>query len=173
MNKKRIVLLFISVLSGSAVVWYYHNRVIEQPNIQQPAEPELIIPVVEKQAPIDQAPTPSPEPTIKEVHKIISVKNNITDKMLSYKKGFISYIPEFKVVVNDIPLAQGEQQTIEIPDKVLKVTYSYDFVNGYKTGTRTVLFSIPDDMNEVGITFDWKNDWRVIVDGAKPLEIIE
>jgi hypothetical protein len=154
-------------------MWYYRYKIVEQPKIQQPTEPASIALVVEEQTPNEPTLTPSSEPAIKEVNRAISVKNNITEKMLSYKKGFLSYVPEFKVVVNGIPLAQGGQQTFEIPDNILNVTYSYDFVNGYKTGTRTVIFSIPNDMNEVDITFDWKNDWRVVIDGAKPLEIIE
>lgn len=173
MNKKRIILLFVTVLLGATAVWHHRHRLVEQPHDQPQTEPETIVTVIEELAPIESAPTPSPEPSVQENHKTIMVKNSITDKMLSYKKGFMSYIPEFKIVVNDIPLAREEQQSIEIPDKKLKVTYSYDFVNGYRTGTKTVIFSVPEGLSALDITFDWKNDWRVVVDGAEPLEIIE
>lgn len=181
MSKKRIALLFISMLLGAFAIRYYQSKAIEHPENLQSTEPESILPIaesiaptIEEKEPIEQiAFAPTLEPSITHVSKSISVKNNITDKMLTYKKGFISYIPAFKIVVNGISLAQGEQQSIEIPDQLLKVTYSYDFVNGYKTGTRTVVFNIPENLTEAAITFDWKNDWRVIIDGAKPLEIIE
>lgn len=174
MSKKRIALLFISMLLGAFAIRYYQSKTVEQPETLQSTEPESILPIIEENEPIEQITlAPTLEPSIAHVNKSISVKNNITDKMITYKKGFINYIPAFKIVVNGISLAQGEQQLIDAPDKLLKVTYSYDFVNGYKTGTRTVVFSFPENLTEAAITFDWKNDWRVIIDGAQPLEIIE
>lgn len=174
MNKKRIVLLFISVLAGSTATWYYHNRVAKQSQHDSAAaEQEVIATAAEEPIQVELAPAPSTESSIEETQKTILVKNSITDKMLSYKKGFLSYIPEFKVVANNVTLAREEQQPIEIPDRILKVTYSYNFANGYRTGTKTVIFSIPENLTEVAITFDWKNDWRVVVDGAHPLSIIE
>lgn len=174
MNKKRILLLLITVLLGSAAVWYHHNRFVEQPQNQPSVEPEVVATVIEEEArPIELEQKTSTNPAIQITHNSITVKNNITDKMITYKKGFINYIPEFKISVNGIPLAREDQKTIEIPERKLKVTYSYDFANGYKTGTKSVIFSIPESLTEIAITFDWKNDWRVVVNGAEPLEIIE
>jgi hypothetical protein len=174
MNKKRIVLLFVTLLlSAAAALWFHEKRLAEHPQNQLSSESETIATVTEETTPTELTDVPDEDLHVKEDHNTITVKNNITDKMITYKKGFINYIPEFKVTVNSIPLAQGEQKFLDIPDRKLKVTYSYDFVNGYKTGTRTVIFSIPENLVEVAIAFDWKNDWRVIIDGAEPLEIIE
>ena len=90
--------------------------------------------------------------------------------MISYNKGFLSYKPRFQLHVNDITLKPGEQKQIDIVDDMLKVTYTYSFLNGYKKGTKEITFKVQPMQDDLKIKFSWQHDWRVIIGHAKPIE---
>lgn len=187
-KKTTLLLLSAALLPVVAVVWYQqkqHTHVahektatepqFEQQLVQDQPSPEPVVPEQNQKTdtPIKEMPnTPESSEHQQSVSRTIAVTNKITDKMLYYKKGFMQYLPEFSITVNGISLEQGQEKPIEIPNGVLKVTYSYNFANGYKTGMKSVLFNVPEDLKELAITFNWKNDWRVVVDGATPFEVI-
>ncbi len=91
--------------------------------------------------------------------------------MISYNKCFVSYTPNFALTVNDQILRPGRDQLITITDNKLVVTYSYNFLNGYKKGKRSVEFKINPNQDLYEITFSWHNDWRVIIPQATPQQV--
>ncbi len=135
-------------------------------------------------APAPAAPTePAPPTSTPDTHiaveqpiapksRTIKVTNNITQKMLAYTKGFMQYTPDFTLIVNHQAIEPGKQQEITINDNSLTIGYTYNFMNGYKKGSKEIAFTVPATSNELDITFSWKNDWRVIVAGAQPDRII-
>lgn len=97
----------------------------------------------------------------------ISICNTITPDMLAYKHWTGTYSPEkFTVKVNGIEIAQGASCTIEKPDSNLEISYTYSFMNGMRTGEKTVAYKLHENSTQANITFSWKNDWKVLVDNG-------
>ncbi len=111
------------------------------------------------------------KPTKKHNERVITVINKITKKMISYNKCFVSYAPNFALTVNNQILRPGREQLITITDNKLTVTYSYNFLNGYKKGKRSVEFEINPNQDLYEITFSWHNDWRIIIPQATPQQV--
>ena len=116
-----------------------------------------------------------PEPSTKtktdkqKKQRSICLKNGITKKMISYTKCFVSYTPDFRLQIGDQELRPGKAQTITVDGDTITIAYDYNFLNGYKKGRRVVSFALPEHKNEFEVTFSWKNDWRVILESAKPI----
>ncbi len=104
------------------------------------------------------------------IKRTITICNGITKKMISYNKSFLSYTPHFQLRVNDIALKPGEQKSIDVEDDKLKVTYTYNFLNGYKKGTKEITFKLQPAQKDLNVKFSWQNDWRVIIGRATPIE---
>ena len=146
--------------------------------IAQPSDKKIElhknIPFKEKKAiaPIPQ--TNKPDTVIQaSEERVVIIKNKITKKMITYTKCFVPYTPDFVLKVNGTELKLGEEQSIAIKKNRVTVTFSYNFLNGYKKGTSAVEFDLPESKQECEITFSWKNDWRVIMNDAKPLTITQ
>lgn len=102
----------------------------------------------------------------------ITVFNKIDKKMLTYHKGFFSLTPNFNLFVNDKPIKPGQQLEISIAEDTINVAYAYDFM-GHKKGKKSISFEIPTNKDTLNITFSWQKEPRIIIDGAKPLEVKE
>lgn len=106
------------------------------------------------------------------ISRIIKVTNKITQKMLAYTKGFMQYTPNFVLTINDMPIEQGEQRQIIIKNNCVAVGYTYNFMNGYKKGSKEIEFRVPVTKDELEIIFSWQDDWHVVILGAQPHRII-
>ena len=92
--------------------------------------------------------------------------------MLKYKHWTGTYSPEtFTVTVNGTEVAQGTQHTLPAETKNLDVSFSYSFMNGMRTGTKTVSYQLNENSTQANITFSWKDDKKVLVDNGTFLKI--
>ncbi|MEX0849022.1 MAG: hypothetical protein WD055_02240 [Candidatus Dependentiae bacterium] len=106
----------------------------------------------------------------KKTTRVVTVKNSITKEMISYSKCFASYTPDFSLTINDQTIQPGEEKKINITNDQLTTSYSYNFLNGFKKGKRTVEFEMPSDKEKFEITFSWEDDWHVLIKNSKPIK---
>jgi hypothetical protein len=101
----------------------------------------------------------------------IVVTNAIEPKMLEYKHWTGKYSPEkFSISVNGAEIAQGSTYEIPANSSTVEIGYTYSFMNGMKSGGRKISYQLNENITQLNITFDWKNDWRVIVDNGKAVK---
>lgn len=102
---------------------------------------------------------------------LISITNGIEPKMLEYKHWTGKYSPEsFTLSVNGIEIAQGKTCEIAMDNSIVEVTYSYSFMNGMRTGNKRISYQLNENITQAHITFDWKDDWRVIINNGKAIK---
>jgi hypothetical protein len=100
--------------------------------------------------------------------KTITIKNDITPDMISYKHWSGTYEPSFTLSVNGKKIGQGEQEKIIVKDNQFDVRYDYSFANGFRKGANIVSCQLDHDADKVDITFSWKDDWRIQSKQAQP-----
>ena len=115
--------------------------------------------------------TVAKEPTPQRANAI-TIRNSITDKMITYHKGFFSLTPKFNLFVNDKIIKPGQQLNIPVIDGKINVTYDYNFM-GHRKGKKSISFEVPTDKNNLDITFSWKTEPRIAIPGAKALDVKE
>ena len=121
--------------------------------------------------------TPEALPTTEEtiiakVAQPIIITNAIDADMLKYKHWTGTYSPEiFTITINGTEVAQGAQHTLPAETKNLDVSFSYSFMNGMRTGTKTVSYQLNENSTQANITFSWKDDKKVFVDNGTFLKI--
>ncbi|MCK5633076.1 hypothetical protein KAH94_04955 [bacterium] len=104
--------------------------------------------------------------------RTITVKNSITKKMKQYKK-FGTHTPSrFTIKANNELIEQEKESKITLINNKLDVRYDYAF-GSRRSGAKVVTYDIPKKMNSITITFNWKTEWRILIDGAKPLSVKE
>ena len=103
----------------------------------------------------------------------IIITNAIEPSMLEYKHWTGKYSPEsFAITINGTKVESGK--TVEIPAdaKTVEIGYTYSFMNGMKSGGRKISYELTENSTQAQITFNWKNDWRVILDNGKAVKEI-
>ncbi len=103
--------------------------------------------------------------------KTITVKNEITTEMLSYKHWSGTHKPTFKLSVNGKEIEQGNQEKITVQDNQLDIRYDYSFANGFRTGATIVSCQLDKNADAVDITFSWQDEWRIKTKQAQPQKI--
>lgn len=174
MSKTRIRLFFLCATCMFIII-ANQQYMAEEPHVQliqdevapTPHDNSLVIleqpePRTELSQPIDN----------QKKHRTITVRNKVTKKMITYTKGFMQYTPDFVISINDVPINEGTQETITINNDCLTASYSYNFMNGYKKGTKVIEFTVPSSKQELDVTFSWQDDWRLIISGAEPSKVI-
>ena len=97
----------------------------------------------------------------------ITITNTIKPEMLTYKHWTGKYNPDsFKVFVNETEVAQGATLKVSSETKTVNLKFDYSFVNGKRTGTKTVAYKLNDDITEANISFSWDNDNKIIIDNG-------
>jgi hypothetical protein len=105
-------------------------------------------------------------------NKTVIVTNGIQDKMLKYDYGFVSYSPTtFKIEINGTPLEQGKSISMSIHTNKIGVRYDYAFLAGVYKGAKLIEFELPQEVDQVTITFSWDRESRIVIGDAKPLAI--
>lgn len=103
--------------------------------------------------------------------RMVSITNNIKPEMLTYKHWIAGNLePELKILVDGKELEVGKTATVAIENGTLPVQFSYSFMSGYRKGHNEVTFEVPEKQDKLAMTFSWKNDYRIILDNAKPLK---
>lgn len=106
--------------------------------------------------------------------RTLKVTNNISDKSLAYKYGFISYSPSsFAVHVDGKKIEATETLPITLQDNKITMRYDYEFLGGKRKGAKEIVFEIPAHTNELSFNFSWKEDHHFIINNAKPVAIKE
>lgn len=103
----------------------------------------------------------------------ITITNAIEPSMLEYKHWTGKYSPEqFAISINGTEIETGK--TCEIPANAttVEIGYTYSFMNGMKSGGRKISYQLNENISQANITFDWKNDWRIILDNGKAVKEI-
>lgn len=97
----------------------------------------------------------------------ITITNTIKPDMLTYKHWTGKYNPDsFKVFVNDTEVAQGNSLDLPSETKTVNLKFDYSFVNGKRTGSKTVAYKLNEDTTKANITFSWDNDNKIIIDSG-------
>lgn len=113
-----------------------------------------------------------PAPTISTA-KTKKITNAITKKDIGYKYLFVNRYPEkFTITVNGKELKSGESTTISDTD-TFETGYSYEWWAPWQIykGSGTKKYRIPENVNEVQITFtNWHNPARIAVAKAQLID---
>ena len=104
-------------------------------------------------------------------NKKITVKNNITTEMLTYKHWTGAYKPLFSLTVNGKKIEQGKEQEVPIKDDMIEIRYDYSFANGFKKGAKIIHCSIEKEVKNVDIFFSWDTKWHIKTEQAQPQKI--
>lgn len=97
----------------------------------------------------------------------ITITNNIQPSMLTYKHWTGKYNPDsFKVFVNDAEIAQGSSIKIPSETKTVNLKFDYSFVNGKRTGNKTVAYKLNENSTQAHITFSWDDENKIILDNG-------
>ena len=103
----------------------------------------------------------------------VMIINTIEPSMLEYKHWTGKYSPEiFTVSVNGTEIATGATCEVSADNSTIEVGYTYSFMNGMRTGGKKISYQLNENITQAHITFDWKNDWRIIVDNGKAIKEI-
>lgn len=101
----------------------------------------------------------------------IIITNAIEPSMLEYNHWMGKYSPEeFSICVNGTEIEQGK--TIEIPANIstVEIEYRYSFMKGVYNGGKKISYQLNENITQANITFNWKDDWRVLVDNGKAIK---
>ena len=115
----------------------------------------------------EKSKAPSP------VHEV-KIAVNITRENMTYTKHWTGpHRPKkFTMAINGQDLALSDAFTasdaIKVQGNTVTVSYGYDFEWGYH-GTKTVTFEIPDNKDEVKLSFAWDNNppYHLSLEGVK------
>jgi len=102
----------------------------------------------------------------------ITITNAISADMLKYKHWTGTYSPEtFTVHIDGTEVAQGTQHTVPAETKTIDVMFTYSFMNGMRTGSKTVSYQLHENITQADITFSWKEDHKILVNNGTLLKV--
>lgn len=114
--------------------------------------------------------TPQGAPTIT-AKRVVSVTNNIKPEMLVKKHWTGNYKPNpFAIIIDGKTIEPGKTATVSIANNTLPIQFRYSFMNGYRKGENEVTFAVQEKQDNLALTFCWENEYRIILDNAKPLQ---
>lgn len=187
MVERRIILSALAAAAFAGSYYYTHLHTTE-PIIPAPAPAEATsteLPIdakseepssqsttsVEQPAPQTSA-TPSSEQT-QTNERMVTITSEITQKMITYRKALGSYTPKFSIEINGTPVQLGRSLTVAAPNNTVDIKYHYNFLNGYRVGSRTTRVTLPPEGDAFTLTFSWKNDNHIIVSDAIAYAVID
>lgn len=147
----------------------------ETPNIELSSAEAIAIQeivTVLAQEDITAAITTQPDETTVQSDAIkaqfITITNAIEPSMLEYKHWTGKYSPEsFSITINGIEIESGKTAEIPAGSKTVEIGYAYSFMNGMKSGGRKISYELHENSTQAQITFNWKDDLRIILDNGK------
>lgn len=178
----RRIILF-ALLAAAAVTGYLyympHKCTPSAPQAEEVAQETLpttpeIPTETHKQIPVEQPAPPTPARTQQQpAMRMVTITNEITKKMITYHKALGSYTPKFSIEINGTPVEFGKQITVAAHNNSMDIKYNYNFLNGYRVGSRTTRVTLPAEGDAFTLTFSWKDDNHVIVSNAVAYAIID
>lgn len=106
----------------------------------------------------------------------VTVRNNIATSALAVKHWTGTYSPtKLEVTLNGIPfiivgnesIALDAAQEVPLVDNKISVHYVYEFMNGMRKGSDTIVYTIIDVRQPLTLSFSWDTAWHVELDGAQ------
>ncbi len=113
-----------------------------------------------------QQPIPAAERGTGE-QRTVTVENAITKKMLGYRYFGTHYPTSFKITANGKEIKQEGKEFIKLANNQLTVRYSFEFLNGQRKGAKEITFAVKPKADNLAIGFDWKDEWRILIDKDK------
>ncbi len=139
--------------------------------IAQENNAEIIMALEMATAELATASIPTSVPPAVAIAQPITIINAIEPKMLEYKHWTGKYSPDkFSISVNGAEIEQGKTCEIPADAKTVEIGYTYSFMNGMKSGGRRISYQLNENVTQLNITFNWKDDWRVVVDNGKAVK---
>lgn len=124
-------------------------------------------------ADIDETQPVSNKECSTQIVQHITITNAIEPKMLEYKHWTGKYSPElFTLSVNGLEVEQGKSCNVPADASTVEIAYTYSFMNGMRTGGKKISYQLNENITQADITFDWKDDWRVIINNGKAIKEI-
>jgi hypothetical protein len=101
----------------------------------------------------------------------ITITNAIEQSMLEYNHWTGKYSPEqFAISINGVEIELGKTYEIPAQTKTVEIGYTYSFMNGIKSGGRKISYQLDENISHANITFNWKDNWRVLIDNGKAVK---
>ncbi len=100
----------------------------------------------------------------------VTVYNNITKPMLGYQFCGTHYPDMFEIHVDNKVLKPKGTQKITITNQTVIVQYTYRF-GSYRNGTKSVTFKLDPHTTDFSITFDWLDEYRILINNAQPVTV--
>lgn len=120
-----------------------------------------------KQTTVTKIETAKALERLPEAASTVTVKNNITKKMITYTYMFVPYTPTlFTLTVNGKEMQLGEKAAITAPNGRLEIVYYAEFKNGYRKTSKKFVFHVKSNKKPVSLTFNWHKDQTVLADNA-------
>lgn len=99
--------------------------------------------------------------------RTVKIKSTINYDMLGYKHWGVWYHPStFVLSINGTPFQHEAESSVVVENNKLHVTYHYEFLGGMRKGGRTLEFEIPQNTDNVTMSFDWKDKQHVLFNNA-------
>jgi hypothetical protein len=115
---------------------------------------------------------PADQIAIQKTAQPIIITNAIESSMLAYKHWTGTYNPDsFTVTINGAEIAQGNQHTLPAETKTVDIAFSYSFMSGMRTGTKTISYQLHENITQATITFSWKDDNKILLDNGTLLKV--
>ena len=173
---------------GIAYAWHYYrdnnSGSLVQTNTITPTQ--IKIKETEKQKP-KQSDKKKTKPTKKIANKtkkaysppsfgaqMVTITSNITHKDLGYKKIGTHYPSDFIIRINDQILVYldgkeviNKPLSVKLNDNKLSARYDYKF-GSYKKGAKIIHFKVDQQIKNIDLSFEWKNECRLIISHATP-----
>lgn len=112
-------------------------------------------------------------PKKESAERTITISNEITDEMLTYKKHWSGHHSpsQFVVSINDQEIKKGAPTTIKVKDDdTINVSFNYEFRalgRVQRSGGRKLQFKVPKEVEKVTSTFSWDAPSNVVLDKAQ------
>lgn len=109
----------------------------------------------------------------------IRIQNKINVKELAVKHWTGTYSPtKLEIKLNGIPFtivgkeAMDLHAVYDVPHTENRITaeYSYEFLNGMRKGSDTIMYTITENAPDIELHFSWDTPWHVELNGAERID---
>ena len=143
------------------------HKAVEEPAAQPPTQD------------VSAAEPATPLKNTKPKKEVVRIHNKINIKELAVKHWTGTYSPtKLEITLNGIPFTIVGKEAIdlhaayEIPHAENRITaeYSYEFLNGMRKGSDTIIYTITENAPDIELHFSWDTPWHVELNGAQRID---
>jgi hypothetical protein len=130
-------------------------------------KPTATTPVATQPSLDSKPPASSTSAQHKPQTRTLQLTNNVKNKELGYSKFFVTYQPtHFTISSKDVTIAPGKTMPIVATDDIVDLKYYCEFKNGYRKSCYCYRYKMAPNKHKGTITFKWKRDPRLVLEGA-------